>query len=122
MRTPKRRVFGLLTVLLLVASTSSAQDFSGSYIHPDRHALEIVYDGEMVLLTFTTPEKELSAKGVGYLLGGKLHFHFKSYATSSKSPGGSGIYTMRGNKIIAKHFHLDGSPRWEGVWTRNTQR
>ena len=68
-------------------------------------------------LTFYAPNKTVSANGVGLVINGTLYFYFKRTARTGKR-GGSGIYVLKGRRIIAKHFHLNGKSRWKGVWRK----
>jgi len=107
-------LFAFLLLLLLSTSIKS-QDFTGTFAESSTSKVTIQYESECYTLTFS--DKDVTyATGKGFLIDQNLYFVFSRI--DKNTDGGYGIYKLNGHNIDAKHFNLDFSNRWNGVYKK----
>lgn len=102
-------------ILLLLSTSIKSQDFTGTFAESSTSKVTIQYESDCYTLTFS--DKGVTyATGKGYLINQNLYFVFSRI--DKNTDGGYGIYKLNGQNIDAKHFNLDFSKRWSGVYNK----
>ncbi len=99
----------------VIPGPAEENNFSGTYGENSNSKVIISREGNGYKLVFKL-NGNTYAEGTGTVVNGKLYFTFRR--TDNPAEGGFGVYILNSNKLEAKHYNLDFSARWSGVYTR----